>query len=58
MVHMDYIDGALDSVWLPDEKRISVKELHEIAHELYHSPRNYIGIIRQIRERRTQKVIA
>ena len=55
---MDYIDGALDSVWLPDEKRISVKELHEIAHELYHSPRNYIGIIRQIRERRTQKVIA
>jgi regulator of replication initiation timing len=48
----------LDSVWPPNEKRLSVKELHEIAHEIYRSPSRYTEIIKQIRENRNQKVIA
>ena len=48
----------LDLKWLPHEGRISVKELHGIAHEIYHSPSKYIDIIRQIRQKMAEKVAA
>lgn len=48
----------LDLEWLPHEERMSVMELHEIAHEIYHNPGRYIDIIRRIRENRAHKVAA
>lgn len=48
----------LDQVWLPNEERMSVTELHEIAHEIYHNPVRYISIIRLIRKNRAQKAAA
>ena len=48
----------LNLKWLPHEGRISVKELHGIAHEIYHSPSKYIDIIRQIRQKMAEKVAA
>jgi hypothetical protein len=48
----------LDLKWLPHEGRMSVMELYEIAHEIYHNPCRYIDIIRQIRENRAHKVAA
>jgi hypothetical protein len=48
----------LDQGWLPHEQRVSVKELHEIAHEVYHNPVKYIDIIRKIRSSRVQDVAA
>jgi hypothetical protein len=48
----------LDQVWFPDEPRMSVKELHAIAHEIYHEPIRYIDIIRHIRKNRVNKEAA
>jgi hypothetical protein len=48
----------LDLKWLPHEGRMSVRELHEIALEVYHNPVRYIDIIRRIRKDRAQKVAA
>jgi hypothetical protein len=48
----------LDQIWLPNEGKMSVTELHEIAHEIYRNPVKYINIIRLIRKNRAQKAAA
>jgi hypothetical protein len=48
----------LDRVWPAQEQQMSVKELHEIAHEIYHHPAAYIDVIRHIRENRVHKAAA
>jgi hypothetical protein len=48
----------LDQSWPAHEPRLSVKELHEIAHEMYHNPSKYIDIIRRIRAGRVQSAAA
>jgi hypothetical protein len=48
----------LDKILLPDEPRISVKELHEITHEIYHNPSKYVDIIKRIRASRAQGAAA
>lgn len=48
----------LDKILLPNEPQISVKQLHEIAHEIYHNPSKYVDIIRTIRASRAQGAAA
>lgn len=48
----------LDESWLPNEHRISVKELHELAHEIYYHPVEHIDIIRRLRANRIQSMAA
>jgi regulator of replication initiation timing len=48
----------LDHIWLPNEGKMLVTELHEIAHEIYRNPVRYINIIRLIRKNRIQKAAA
>lgn len=44
--------------WLPKEHQIPVKELNEIAHEIYYHPVKYIDVIRRIRASRIQGMAA
>ena len=48
----------LERSWLPNENPISVKELHELAHEIYYHPAQNIDIIRRIRANRVQRAAA
>jgi hypothetical protein len=48
----------LYKILLRNEPQISVKELHEIAHEIYHNPSKYVDIIRTIRASRAQGAAA
>lgn len=48
----------LDKSWLPNERQLSVKELYELAHEIYQHPFEHIDIIRRLRANRNQSTAA
>lgn len=51
---MKLYEYRYDEMISAHEGRMSVMEIHEIAHEIYHNPGRYIDIIRRIRENRAQ----